>query len=1555
MKCKSIACIWSGSPPVHKVTAVAALNNPPTLYTGGSDGSIIWWNISSSEITPVAMLCGHVAPIADLGICVPTTVLGDGKLDDSNNVVSTSNSSDCGALLSACTDGVLCIWSRASGQCRRRRKMPPWVGMPYLIRPFPENRRYVCIACCSFDHVHLSDHHLPSTAEKGETFADRDSQHAKPVKCTVAIVDTYTLAIVQTVFHGSLSIGPLKSVAVISSFGDVLTESVMMVDSFGKSQCIPILNECDSSTEKMTAKTNLSDAGKMDWVNGSKDRGLLVAFANRGPVLAFVYGTYCIFSLLEDGSSVGEIYFSDDLLPIEGKSHAIGGMFVGDDNNVLDSEDSDATFIEKFVVWNGKGAAIVYRISYTSNIFKYEPFAAIPVISLESNMSLSISFVQVNNCLFRVESNSFPINELLIWKPHLTCWVLPKRHDKNEINCQECRFSGESRIFDDWTHNQNAPENEIPRQVVEIDRAGEKDELTSSQDAATCSKAIDERVLNIHKNGTYERKELVSSSMVISEEYVPLAIVYGFYNGDIKVVRFDMFFEGLDFHGQNSYPESKAHATQHYLLGHTGAVLCLASQRVLIRCQGGSNSYVLISGSMDCTIRVWDLDSSSPMVVMHQHVAPVRQIVLPPSQTELPWSNCFLSVGEDSSVALSSFDSMRVERIFPGHPYYPAKVVWDSRRGYIACLCPNQTGTTDADVLYIWDVKSGARERVLRGSAAVSMFDHFCTGIDRDLPGGSMISGNTSASSLLFPATDETRSPPPQSQTVGKGISSSNISVSTSVSGSTTGSNQAALPSLQNRKQPVKGSCPFPGVAALSFDLTSLMSLCQRDEYYTTESSDSNKNQVKELRVESPIKRTNFRDQETGIPSSNDQSINDKSGGTSIEAARDSEWMFLLEKCLLQFSLSILHMWNVDAELDELLVTEMKLKRPQNLLVASGLLGDRGSLTLTFPDDTSTLELWKSSSEYCAMRSLTMVSLAQHMISLSHSFQAASRSLVPPDSYNTTVVVIFVFSSSLSAFYMRSFAEKVSDIKPPQLQLLVSFWQDEAEHVKMAARSLFHCAASRAIPPPLRRDNPRDNENGVSPRGNYDSVPAEASTNCLRDDRQIVTEGNSEDEESEIRSWLESFEMQDWISCVGGMSQDAMTSHIIVAAALAVWYPSLVKPNLFGLAVNPLVKLVMAMNEKYSSTAAEILAEGMESTWKACIGSEIPRLIGDIFFQIECVTGASANSPTKNPSTSVRIRDTLVGVLLPSLAMADVLGFLNVIERQIWSTASDSPVHIVSLMTIVRVARGSPRNLVQYLDKIDLQVVTFILQTIDPGNLAMRKTCLQSSMVALKEIARIFPMVALNDPVTRLAIGDAIGEINSASIRVYDMQSITKIKVLDASGPPGFPSLLGRASGMTVTTVISALSFSPDGEVLLHAWVCYPLDWGQMMLYHLLQEIGLVAFSETGLMIRWWSYSLGSVWWEKLNRNLVPVQCMKLIFVPPWEGFSPNASRSSLMESVFSKDGDANSQENTNASNEIDRFKQLLHNIDLSYRLEWVGKKKIKLAQHGRDLGTFQL
>ena len=50
--------------------------------------------------------------------------------------------------------------------------------------------------------------------------------------------------------------------------------------------------------------------------------------------------------------------------------------------------------------------------------------------------------------------------------------------------------------------------------------------------------------------------------------------------------------------------------------------------------------------------------------------------------------------------------------------------------------------------------------------------------------------------------------------------------------------------------------------------------------------------------------------------------------------------------------------------------------------------------------------------------------------------------------------------------------------------------------------------------------------------------------------------------------------------------------------------------------------------------------------------------------------------------------------------------------------------------------------------------------------------------------------------------------------------SVTKTKILDASGPPGFPSLLPGGSNRVVSAVISVLSFSPDGEVRYINFLC---------------------------------------------------------------------------------------------------------------------------------------
>lgn len=1358
MKCRSVACVWSESPPVHKVTATAVLDNPSTLYTGGSDGTIFWWNLSSTnsdhDIKPVAILCGHTAPISDMGICFPASTLGD---ENSSNVAPNSSSVNYGSLISACTDGVLSVWGRDSGHCSRRRKMPAWVGSPYMVQPLPENKRYVCVACHFIDSVHSTEYGESSTS------------HNKPSRSTVVIIDSYTLTIVQTVFRGTLSIGPFKFMSIVTPVGDMDHESVLMADSFGNIQCVSLLKDTTRSEEEILddSQKNSSHLEISDLVQESSEGELPISFASSGQVLAILYTTYCMFKLVDGSAKIGEISLLDDQLC---QYDVAGCLFLGRNGCYTYTEEmkSHNIFMETFAVWNNKGYVLMFTISYSQKDFKYVPLCTLPASSHPPNLELSFSFVLMNQNLVRIESICLHNQEPVHWKPLITIWEFP---GNNESFNQECKLIGKGSYFDEWF--------------------------------------VDS--IKTH-NGLLRKEFVVTSSMVISEnDSSPYAIVYGYDNGEIEVLRFNMFAEKLE---GSPREELDSCAWKQHLSGHTSAILCLAAHQMVNTSRGFNSTIFLISGSMDCTIRIWDLNSSNLVAVMHHHVQPVRQIILPPPHTDRPWSDCFLSVGDDSCVGLGSLETLRVERMFPGHPYIPSKVVWDSTRGYLACFSLNPSSTLDStDVLYIWDIKSGARERVLRGNAAHSMFDHFCTTGNKNNFSLSSTERNTSASSLLLPVIEDTQ--------VSQDHSTDHATTTRMIQPGTHGSNG----------HPIICSCPFPGIATLTFDMTPLMSL-------RAESSQND-----QPNIQTP--KSTDGDEET-----------------TVNVTEYTDWAHSLEGCLFRFSLSVLHLWDVDYELDKLLVSEMKLKKPKNFFVASGLLGDRGSLTLTFPGSIATLELWRSSSEFCAMRSLTMVSLAQHMISLSHSCSTAS--------------------SALAAFYTRKFAEKFPDVKPPLLQLLISFWQDKSEHVRMAARSLFHCAASRAIPFPLRNHNSNP-DNDSNPR---------------KDD-------------SEMLSWLESFERQDWISCVGGTTQDAMTSHIVVAAALVVWYPSLVKSTLANLVIHPLLKLVMAMNEKYSSTAAEILAEGMEGTWSVCINSEIPRLISDIFLQIEHVKGESTN---------LEIRESLVGILLPSLAMADVPAFLHVIERQIWSTASDSPVHIVSLMTLIRVIRGSPRNLAPYLDK----VVNFILQTMDHGNMAMRRSCLQNSMATLKEIVRVFPMVALNDSSTRLAVGDAIGDINKAIIRVYDMQSMTKIKILDASGPPGLPTLLGE---MTSNTAISVLSFSPDGE-------------------------GLIAFSEHGLMIRWWS--LGSMWWEKLSRNLVPVQCTKLIFVPPWEGFSPSSTRSSVMASVMGN-GKQFSQDDSKDLSEMERLKNLLHNLDLSYRLEWVSGRQVLLKRHGQELGTFQL
>lgn len=869
------------------------------------------------------MLCGHAMPIADLAICQPSIVLGNGNTDHSSKSLVNSAADSYGALISACTDGVLCVWSRGSGHCRRRRKLAPWIGSPSIICTLPSNPRYVCIGC-SFNDV-----------DGSESLVEGDLQNKKPPKCTVVIVDTYTLVTVRTIFHGFLLNGSPKFMSIFSSPEDIEKDTVALADHYGRMLLVPVLEDSQFTGEDGRDMQKNESHSKMYLRPEAFGEGVQVlSCATKENVIAFLTHDRCIYRLLDSGVIIGEVCFAGDSFSLDTSNNAYftGCSFLksNDKQDIFGKKDEAEGFEEKFIIWDNKGFAVVYLISYSRSLFTSEPLCSIPAASHFGDMRMSIGFLELNGCLLRTESFCFHFKEPLQWKSCVTIWSTRNNHSGMK-SYHQCEKLAEDNSFFDW--------------LAEFASVSEgKDHGSEEQGRVNSMSVLQAEDIQTKDRLSNPLRGIVSSSMVISQFLqAPHAIVYGYLNGEIELVKFDVL-QLLDSQGEISCDGVNSNVSRQHYRGHTDAVVCLASHEMLGSVHGCNFSHVLISGSMDCTIRIWDLDGGSILRVLHHHVSPICKIILPPSRTEHPWNDCFLSVGDDSCVALVSLQTLRVERMFPGHHITPTKVVWEGVRGYLACLCQGSLRASDAnDLLYIWDIKTGARERILRGTASHSMFDRFCSGISMNSSSGSMSNRNTSASSLVIPISEDVN--------YAKSHSNASINVSLSLKKinehgtfkAPDGKDNPPILSevtpsaFQNIENSIKCCCPFPGVATLTFDLTSLMLPFPNNEFH---------------RRPHGMKHNIPPGAEGGDDSSGfDVHKMSTNGSTESERTRSfEEWMVCI-------SLSFLHSWGVDKDLDQLLISNMKLKRPENLIVTSGMVGDKGALTLVFPGISSVLEV----------------------------------------------------------------------------------------------------------------------------------------------------------------------------------------------------------------------------------------------------------------------------------------------------------------------------------------------------------------------------------------------------------------------------------------------------------------------------------------------------------------------------------------------------------------------------------------------------------------------
>ncbi|KAK8455529.1 hypothetical protein SEVIR_4G131100v4 [Setaria viridis] len=902
MKCHSVAALWSPSPPSHHVTAAAA--TPAALFTGAADGTVLHWPLAPASASPSSrpssLLCAHAAAITAL--CpLPSPA----------------------SLLAACAAGVLSLFSASAPlRCLRRRSLPPWAGSPSLVAALPSatsSNPRVAILC-----------HAP----------DDGSGH-RHVSALV-VVDARTLAVLHTAFHGTLSIATPRAIAVCGGGDEAV--SVVLADAQGRVQVVPLAEGAavEGDSPRRLSVSSASSVASAETVDGRVEA---VVMSHDGKVVALVLKGRCLLKCVAKGNMLGEVSLLGTLCKVDKveENGCIGGFFLhGEEWNAR--VPGDGVVVRSLVLWSSSGAAAVYRVVVGNSSFESEAVCEIPDYLSMQGQGSEIKFCQSDQNLVRVESCSYKVAGSLIWKPNVSLWSL----DQLDLSTAENKLPSSKMLGEGGLQGEEF-----------------RPEPSHCHYAINNGVEVNAQMCSSDSNSLERYGRTVSSSMVLSEDScVPYAVVYGFHNGDIEVIRFlNMSPAAAKFGGGGIYP----HISERFFLGHKGAILCLAAHYMHARSDSRNFHRALISGSLDCTIRVWDLDAGTLLSVMHHHVASVKQIILPPAWTYHPWDDCFLSVGEDGLVALVSLETMRVERMFPGHPGYASMVAWEGVKGYIACLCRNLHSCNDAGSgLYIWDLKTGARERIINGTASQSAFEHFCRGISKNAVTGSILGGTTSASSLLVPIFKDTSHLRSHADKKGHDVSSvstnhnngNTVSVTVSVPTTYDFKGKAPAPdeahvfygdnsvyssgkavsshSVHKRiKCPIKCSCPYPGIASLRFDLTAIMST----------QGMTNSNSDRQLRYH--LHSANGK--ETLQPGT----LDSPSGVHEMDSpSRES-----LEGRLLRFSLCFLHLWDIDCDLDKLLVDEMQVCKPEGCHIATGVVGDRGSFTLMFPGKEATLEV----------------------------------------------------------------------------------------------------------------------------------------------------------------------------------------------------------------------------------------------------------------------------------------------------------------------------------------------------------------------------------------------------------------------------------------------------------------------------------------------------------------------------------------------------------------------------------------------------------------------
>eukprot|EP00698_Gefionella_okellyi_P015503 TRINITY_DN4379_c0_g1_i1.p1 TRINITY_DN4379_c0_g1~~TRINITY_DN4379_c0_g1_i1.p1 ORF type:complete len:1060 (-),score=202.67 TRINITY_DN4379_c0_g1_i1:4110-7289(-) len=188
---------------------------------------------------------------------------------------------------------------------------------------------------------------------------------------------------------------------------------------------------------------------------------------------------------------------------------------------------------------------------------------------------------------------------------------------------------------------------------------------------------------------------LVTANMVIADVTVPLMQVTGDADGFVYIRTLPV---------DNSPRRFRA---------HDKAVTCLMWG-------GAKRSNLLLTGSEDCTIRVWDINTGKHLHTLYEHTGTVLSLTMAPGDAG-DVRGIFCSVGRDDAVVLYTLRKYDCLAVLGGHSAAITQTLWHPSAEYIVVAC-------DDGAAYVWLINNGMLDARLVGPDATRLIETMRSG-----------------------------------------------------------------------------------------------------------------------------------------------------------------------------------------------------------------------------------------------------------------------------------------------------------------------------------------------------------------------------------------------------------------------------------------------------------------------------------------------------------------------------------------------------------------------------------------------------------------------------------------------------------------------------------------------------------------------------------------------------------------------------------------------------------------------------------------------------------